>query len=94
MGIFDYMNTGVESIFKGMQESKHVKERQRNNRLNELSYTPFLFSSGYLGELLDDCQSKEDYESLLDHLYRHDATEVQSYKEIELDIIDHLRGKR
>lgn len=92
MGILDILNSGLQAYFDATKESK--QEQLRKQKFDELGHTPFLFSSNYLNEIMDDCETKEDYEQLLDHMYRHNATEVESYWKIENDIIDHLRGKR
>lgn len=76
----------VRSIFEGYKSARKDEDFQRP--FDELGWTPFLFSSDYLGELYGVASTKEQHESILDHLYRHRATEVESYQNIEQKIID------
>lgn len=89
MGFFDVLNSGVDSFFKELAKSKRLQEARRENQFDELDHTPFLFSSSYLLELSEDA-TKEEYESILDHMYRHNATEVDSYRNVEKEIIKRL----
>lgn len=77
-------------IVKGMLEADtpNRDKRQREWDFEELGQTPFLFSSGHLEGLRERATRKHEFESILDHMYRHNATEVDSYKNIENKIID------
>lgn len=100
MGFFDSLNSGVDSLFKELSKSKRLEERRRNARFNELERTSWLFSSVYLDELSEGA-SKEEYDLILDYLYRFNnleiyedeylnILEVESYRNIESKIIDRL----
>jgi len=82
------MSGFVKSLFDGYKEAKVKSGAYKKRAFEELDQTPFLFSSDYLNELYNQAEEKEDYESILDHLYRHDAVEVDSYANIEKKIID------
>lgn len=79
-------NRLLGSIFEGYKEA--TKDKRKKQSFDLLDSTPFLHSSEYLGGLFDMAEDKEDYETILDHLYRHEATEVDSYASIEQKIID------
>lgn len=80
----------LNSFLKGYTSAQtpHADEKKRKWQFEELSATPFLFSSGYLNEVYEEANNKQEYETILDHLYRHQATEVESYAELEKKIID------
>lgn len=75
----------VQSMFDGYREAK---KGDFTTQFAELEWTPLLFSSNYLDDMYDKAKTKEDYYTILDHMYRHDATEVESYRKIEQKIID------
>ncbi|MEK5524163.1 hypothetical protein B5V89_16380 [Heyndrickxia sporothermodurans] len=83
------VNGMLRSMFQNVADSKWNKDRLRRNQFEELN-EPFLFSSSHLNNLFDECKNKEEYESILDHMYKFDACEVDSYKEIENKIIEKL----
>ncbi|MGK4042171.1 hypothetical protein AB0Y20_07695 [Heyndrickxia oleronia] len=83
------MNGMLRSMFQSLADSKWNKDRLRRNQFDELN-EPFLFSSSHLNSIFDECETKEEYESILDHMYKFDACEVDSYKAIENKIIDKL----
>lgn len=76
----------VRSVFDGYKEA--TKGKRKKLAFDELDRTPFLFSSGYLNEMYEQAHDKEEYESILDHMYRHEATDIDSYKSIENKIVD------
>jgi hypothetical protein len=76
------------SVFEAVSKSEANQQRIRNNKFNELGYSPFLFSSDYLNEMMDECETKEDHEAILDYMYRFDVCEIDSYKSIEDKIIN------
>lgn len=79
-------NRLLGSIFDGYKEAKKDKRKQQTFDMFETS--PFLHSSEYIGGLFDMAEDKEDYDTILAHLYKHQATEVDSYASIEKKIID------
>ena len=81
-------NEMADGIVRGMMESDSVKRRKNEWTYEELDHTPFLFSSGYLDGLREQATHKSQFEGILNHMYRHDATEIPSYREVEKKIID------
>lgn len=84
------INPFIKSLFDGYAEAK--KGKRKELQWEELEHTPFLFSSDYLNEMYEEAESKEDYETILDHLYRNDATEISNYADIEERIINKYWG--
>jgi predicted TIM-barrel fold metal-dependent hydrolase len=82
------LNDIVRSIFDGVREAKQDSLYPR--KFMELEKTNLLFDVDDLEDMLDHAEDKEDYESILDHMYRFDATdgELGYYKGIEKKIID------
>lgn len=80
-------NDIVRSIFEGVREAKQDSYYPR--KFKELE-TGFLFGVDELDDMVDHAEDKEDYESILDHMYRFNATEGELgyYKGIEKKIID------
>lgn len=78
----------MKSMFEGYAESPVIKERRRTRQINELSWYPMLFSSAHLNEVYEQAKTKEEHEAILDYLYRFNATEVESYANIERKIIE------
>jgi hypothetical protein len=60
----------------------------RQGRYEDLYTTPFLYSSAELSDMADNARTKKQYESVLDHLYRHETLDIDSYQRIESNIID------
>lgn len=83
-------NKIVESIFEGIKaaDTPYRDKREKERSFQELDTTPYLFSSGYLDEMYGKATKKAEYESILGHMNRHAAWEVDSYKVIEKKIID------
>lgn len=79
------LNDIVRSIFDGYREAKEDSFYPR--KFKELE-KGFLFGIDELDDMVDHAEDKEDYESILDHMYRFDATEVGYYKNIEKKIMD------
>ncbi|TYR75597.1 hypothetical protein FZC79_10545 [Rossellomorea vietnamensis] len=75
------------TVFHTIANSKVNRERLRDNEYKELDYSPYLFSSSHLNSLMEDSEDKEEHDSILDHMYRFDACEVDSYRSIESKII-------
>jgi hypothetical protein len=95
----------IQSIFNGIAAGR--AQKQRHDEYTQLLYTPFLHSSSYLEELADKAKTKGELEIILDHMYRHHATEysyldekgeertetIENYHKLEWFIINHIRGK-
>lgn len=82
----EFMLSGfVKSMFDGYRD---VKKDDYSQQFAELEWTPFLFSSDYLNDMYSKATTKEQHETILGHLYRHEATDVDSYQSIEKRIID------
>lgn len=80
----------VKSLFDGYKtaHTPYSDKCKREDTFNELEKTPFLFSSSYLNEMYEEASNKSEYETILDHMYRHEATEIESYADIEERIIN------
>lgn len=85
MGFWDDVLGGA---IKGYSTSKPVQDRERKWKFDELDHTEMLFSSQYLNELYEDARTKSEHEAILGHLYKHDVTDIDTYKQIEQKIID------
>jgi hypothetical protein len=91
------LNDFVWSLFQGYKEAK--KESELDKSFEQLNWsmdcwigdcsTPLL-EVAEINQLLDKAVTKGHYESILDHLYRHDATRVKPYQNIEKKIIHRL----
>lgn len=78
----------IKSVFEGYSTSPSTQEKRRKRLIDELEWYPMLFSSGHLNDVLEQSETKEEHEAILDYLYRFNATEVDSYQQIEQKIID------
>jgi hypothetical protein len=95
-GGYGMLNNFVWSLFQGYKDARKGNVDKEFQQLNwsmdcwigECSAP--LLEVAELNQLLDKAHSKEHYESMLDHLYRHDATRVKPYKNIEKKIIHRL----
>jgi len=76
--------SSLDVMFKTVAKSKWNQDRLKKREFEELK-GPFLFSSERLNGLYD--HDKNQYESILDHMYRFDACEVDSYADLEQKII-------
>lgn len=63
-------------------------KREYDMRFDLLDQSPFLHSSKYLNELYESAKSKQDFNVLLEHIYKSQAEEIDSYQEIEKKIIN------
>jgi hypothetical protein len=81
-------NDLVWAMFEGYKEAKKDTSHQR--KMEEMKRTSYLFSSAELNDLYKNAETDDDYNAILDHMYRHDATEVSSYRRIEKKIINHM----
>jgi hypothetical protein len=75
----------VKAIFDGYADAK----RESRNPFNELEKSYLLFDVSDLNDLCSKAKTKQQHESILDHMYRFDATRVDYYKRIENRIINH-----
>lgn len=80
-------NDLVRSIFQGAAEARRDTFYPRKFREMESS---LLFGVDELEDMLNHAKKKDDYNAILDHMYRFDATRVDYYKEIENKIIDRM----
>ena len=80
----------IKSIFDGLKSAKtpYADKKRKKWMFDDLEETPYLYSSNYLNELHNQATKKEEFESILDHMYRHKVEEIDSYHEIENKIID------
>lgn len=84
------INNFIKSIFDGYKHSGAPAKKSRDWSYQELESYPMLFSSNYLNQMYDQAANKDDYESILTHIYRFGevTSDVESYKAIEQKIID------
>jgi hypothetical protein len=82
------LNGFVRSLFEGYQAAR--KESYYPRKFEEMKKTNLLFGVDDLNDMLGHAEDKEDYETILDHMYRFNATdgEFGYYKKIEKKIID------
>ena len=80
-------NDLLRSVFQGAAEAKRENLYPRKFREME---TSSLFGVDELTDMFQHAQDKDDYNLILDHLYRFDATRVDYYKDIENKIIDRM----
>lgn len=83
-------NKLIGSLFDGYKKAKtpYADKRLKKWAFEDLEETPYLYSSKYLNELHDQATRKDEFESILDHMYRHNVEDIDSYHEIESKIID------
>jgi hypothetical protein len=88
-------NSFVKAVFDGYREAKSYS----HNPFEDLNRTydcwigtagTALYDVEDLNKLVDQAKTKEQYEAILEHLYRHDATRVDCYKKIEKKIINKM----
>lgn len=80
----------IKFLFDEYRKSNLHKQRIYDNHMMELN-GPFLYSAAHLDSLLKQADSKGEQMHILDHMYKFNACEVDSYKRIEDKIIDRWR---
>lgn len=82
------LNGFVRSLFDGYKSAKEKSYYPR--KFEEMRKTNRLFEVDELEDMYKNAEDKEDYEDILDHMYRFNATEGQLgyYKRIEKKIIN------
>jgi hypothetical protein len=78
-------NDLVRSVFQGYKE---VKESRDPYEVLDKAW--YLYQVDDLNHLTDGAKKKDQYNVILDHLYKWDATRVDYYKDIEHKIIDRM----
>lgn len=82
-------------MFEGAKDARNSNYDRKFDQLNwenpwvKNTGTP-LMGVDDLQDLMKQAKTKEHYNAILDHMYRHDATRVKSYKKIEDNIIKHF----
>jgi hypothetical protein len=78
------INQFLHSIFQGYKESEEVQQRKHEQRYDELTHYPMLFSSNYLFQLTHEAESVEDVTRILDYLrtFGHYTHDVESYQKV------------
>lgn len=79
------LNDLVRSMFDGYREVK-----DKRDKYDTLDKAWYLYEVKDLKELTSKAKSDKQLNSVLDHLYKWDATRVDPYKEIENQIIDRM----
>lgn len=82
----------LKGFFDAYNTSDFGKEKKRAKAFKELEAFPMLHSSEYLNSLTKQAKTTEEYDLILDHLYKHETLDIDSYKNVEQNIID-LRWK-
>lgn len=82
------MNGLIKGLISGYSDAKAPKRKEW--KYQELEEYPMLFSSKYLNECYEEATKKQEFESILDHIYRFGEVthNVPSYQKIEQKIID------
>lgn len=78
----------LKSIFQAYNESDYGKKRKKEKLFRDLEHFPMLHSSKYLNILIDEAETEEQHDLILDHLYKFDTLDVDSYKKVEQKIVD------
>lgn len=78
----------LRSIFQAYNDSDHGKEKKRARPFRELDGFPMLHSSNYLNSLISKAKTDDELDLILDHLYKFDTLDIDSYKKVEQKIID------
>jgi hypothetical protein len=81
------LNGFVKSLFDGYKEAREKSYYPR--KFEEMKRTSRLFEVDEVEDMLKHAEDKEDYETILDHMYRFNATESEYgyFKKIEKKII-------
>jgi hypothetical protein len=79
------LNGFVWSIFQGYKEVKDKRDPYK-----ELEKSWYLYEVKDLKELANKAKHDSQLNTVLDHLYKWDATRVDPYKDIENKIIDRM----
>lgn len=93
-------NELLKSIFDGYADAKRSSKKkypEKNDKMfNWLVHeeNPILFSSQQLNDLLEEAGTDHQLDCILEHLNRHEAWEVDSYKRIERKIIEKRRSEQ
>jgi hypothetical protein len=88
------INNFVRSMFEGIKEARSNNYSRKFSDLNMVmdcwigNASTRLLEVDELNDLFNHATTKEQHESILDHMYRFDATRVGYYKQIEKKIIN------
>lgn len=83
------MNDIIRAMFDGYKDAKHSNYHRR--RFEEMKKTNLLFEVDDVNDMIEHAKGKEDYETILDHMYRFNACEEGTfgyYKSLEKKIIN------
>ena len=78
-------NDLLRSVFQGYKEAKDSRDPY-----DVLDKAWYLYQVDELDHLTLQANKKDQYDVILDHLYKWDATRVDYYKDIENKIIDRM----
>ena len=76
------------SLFQAYNGSDYGKEKKRSRPFRELDGFPMLHSSNYLNNLITQAETDDELDLILEHLYKFDTLDIESYKNVEQKIID------
>lgn len=79
-----FYDNPLKTMFDTIARSDWNRKRLKNQYINELTTTPFLYSSQHLSQLYKECkENKEtaisDLDTILYHLDHHDTYGIDSY---------------
>ena len=81
-------NDLVHSMFQGYKAVKESRDPYK-----ELDKAWYLYPIDDLNNLTTHAKKDDQYNAILDHMYKWDATRVDYYKDIENKIIDRMWPK-
>lgn len=67
---------------------KEARPNRRDWEYGYLASAPVLHSSEYLTDLLDGARNRDQEDCILEHINKHDAWDVDSYRNVGNQIID------
>ena len=79
MGFFDEL---IKGVAEGYSEAPSIKRKKLDWAYEELEETPYLYSSNYLYELVDDAETQDDLLCVFEHLERHQTHGIESYDKL------------
>jgi predicted TIM-barrel fold metal-dependent hydrolase len=85
------MNDIIRAMFEGYKDVKH--QNRYRNRFEEMKTTNLLFDVDDVNDMINHAETKEEFNTILDHMYRFNATEEGPfgyYERLERKIINKM----
>ena len=79
MGFFNEL---IKGVAQGYSEAPSTQRKKLDWAYEELEETPYLHSSKYLYELVDEAETQDDLFSVFEHLERHQTHGIESYDKL------------